>query len=372
MAETEDRDQRTEEATPRRREDARSKGQVALSSELVAALGLAGGVTLLATGGAALARATADGLARGLSALPALGTSELDARTSAALIRGSLDGVLGVLAAVALPTVLVAGLAGYAQVGFRFTPQAVEADPSKLDPLRGLQRVFSARSVVRAAFAALKIVLIASSAAVVAWLHVDDVARAGTNEVGPLLAALGTVALRATAAALLVIVVLALVDMLFQRFQLERDLRMSKREVKEEHRLTEGDPHVRARIRRLQRELAGRRQMADVPKATVVVTNPTHYSVALRYEREGARGRGAPRVVAKGVDRVALRIREIAAEAGVMCFEDVALARALHARCEIGDEIPLELYQAVAEVLAYVYRIRGAGALAPLREGTRP
>jgi len=124
---------------------------------------------------------------------------------------------------------------------------------------------------------------------------------------------------------------------------------------------SEGDPHLKARVRRVQREMASRRMMADVPKATVVVTNPTHYAVALRYDRdeETGAGRGAPVVVAKGVDHVAERIKEIAREAEVLCYEDVPLARALHAQCEIGDEIPVDLFQAVATVLAYVYRVQG-------------
>ena len=154
--------------------------------------------------------------------------------------------------------------------------------------------------------------------------------------------------------------ILGLIDLAFQRWQLERDLRMSRQEIKEENRITEGDPHVKARVRQLQREMATSRMMADVPKATVVVTNPTHFSVALLYDR-AAEGR-APRVVAKGVDFVAQRIRSVAGEAGVLCYEDPALARALHAQADIGQEIPEDLYAAVAEVLAYVYRLQGLAA----------
>src|SRR6185503_1902075 len=157
------------------------------------------------------------------------------------------------------------------------------------------------------------------------------------------------VALRTTVAALAVILLLAVLDALFQRRQYEGDLRMTRAEVKEEHRLTEGDPHVRARIRSVQRELAMRRMMEDVPKATVVVTNPTHFAVALRYEREDG-ARHAPLVVAKGVDHLAERIKEVARAHGVACHEDVPLARALHARVRIGQEIPEELYAAVAAV----------------------
>jgi flagellar biosynthetic protein FlhB len=164
-------------------------------------------------------------------------------------------------------------------------------------------------------------------------------------------------ALRTAVAALSVILVLAALDALFQRLQHERDLRMTRAEVKEEHRLSEGDPHVRARIRAVQRELAMRRMMSDVPRATVVITNPTHYAVALRYDKE--RG-GAPVVVAKGADHLAQRIKELARAAGVRCHEDVALARGLYSRSTVGQEIPAELYAAVAAVLATIYRMQEA------------
>src|SRR5262245_65434183 len=180
----------------------------------------------------------------------------------------------------------------------------------------------------------------------------------GSSELGPLLVALGVVLLRTSAAALGVILLLAVLDALYQRLQHERDLRMTRAEVKEEHRLAEGDPHVRARIRAVQREIAMRRMMSDVPEATVVVTNPTHYAVALRYEREGAAS--APVVVAKGIDHLAVRIQAVARENDVPCHEDVPLARALHARVAIGQAIPEELYAAVAAVLATVYRLQEA------------
>lgn len=363
MAEHADREQRTEQATPRRREEARERGQVALSSELVAALGLAGGVGALSMGGARFAHAVAGELERGLGLLSIAGTSELGVRESVVLLRALAVGIAGPLCAVVLPVVALSALAGYAQVGFRVAPKALEADPSKLDPLRGLQKILSARGAARTALALLKIVLISAAAGTVAWLHVDEIAHMGTSELGPLLPALGVILLRTAAAALAVILMLAVLDALFQRLQHERDLRMTRAEVREEHRLTDGDPHVRARIRALQRELATRRMMAEVPKATVVVTNPTHYAVALRYERE-AEGEpaGAPRVVAKGVDSLAERIKDLALASGVACHEDVPLARALYSRVRVGQEIPAELYQAVAAVLATVYRMREARA----------
>ncbi|NOT29135.1 MAG: EscU/YscU/HrcU family type III secretion system export apparatus switch protein [Planctomycetes bacterium] len=271
--------------------------------------------------------------------------------------------MLGALGLVVVPTVLVCALTGFLQVGFRLAPKALEADPNKLNPFKGMQRLFSLRGLVRTALSMAKIASITAAAATVAWLHVDDIARVGTSELGPLLAAVGVVVLRTAVAALTVILVLGALDALFQRLQNERDLRMTPAEVKEEHRLTEGDPQVRARIRAVQREFAMRRMMSDVPKATVVVTNPTHYAVAVRYERAEVAGtRTAPVVVAKGVDHLAQKIKDVARAHGVTCHEDVPLARALYARVRVGQEIPEELYAAVAAVLATVYRLEGAGA----------
>ncbi len=361
----EDREQRTEQATPRRRLEARERGQVPISLELTTALLLCAWAAALSSGGGRLARALGAELVGSFARLAELGHDELTVRSAARLMFEAGSTAARPLMLLLLPIWIFGALAAYVQIGFQVTPKAVAADLARLDPFKGLGRLFSARTTVRTLLALGKLLLIAGAMAAAAWSQVEEIASLSGADLGPLLAGLGHVALRCAAGGLLAVVLLAVADAAFQRWQHERDLRMSRQEVREELKTREGDPHVRARIRRLQRELAGRRQMADVPKATVVVTNPTHFAVALRYERAGARGRGAPRVVAKGVERVAQRIREIALEAGVVCYEDVALARALHARCEIGDEIPLELYQAVAEVLAYVYRVQGAGALSP-------
>jgi flagellar biosynthetic protein FlhB len=362
MAESEDADQRTEQATPRRRMEAREKGQVPISLELVAALLLIAWTAALAMGGGGLARSIGAGLGSALQELGEIGRSELSVESAAALVGDAGLQATRALLPLILPLFALAALAGYAQVGFQVTPKAIEADLAKLDPIKGLGRLFSARTLVRTLLASAKLAFVAGVMAAIAWGQVGRIAVLSGADLGPALAGAGHVALRCVCGALAAILVLAVLDTLFQRWQHERDLRMSRQELKEELRNLEGDPHIRARIRRVQRELASRRMMADVPKATVVVTNPTHFAVALKYERTTAEGKGlgAPRVVAKGVDAVAERIKSVAREASVPCYEDVALARALHARCEIGDEVPVDLYQAVAEVLAYVYRLEGA------------
>ena len=361
MADYEDKEQKTEEATPRRRDEARNEGQVAISSELMAALGLCVGMGVLALAGGQLAHASGLAIVQTIGSLGDLGTSDLDLPLSVALVRESVTSTGEILLVVILPAILVAGLAGYLQVGFRFAPKAIEFNPTKIDPVKGLKRFFSMRSVVRTVMAAAKVLCITLVVGVIACLHLGDVVNTGTSELGPLLVSLGHIALRCTAGALVVIVLLAVADLAFQRYQHSRDLRMTKQELKEEHRLTDGDPHVRARIRQIQRDMATKRMMAEVPEATVVVTNPTHYAVALRYEQDDPDSANrAPVVVAKGADHVAQRIKAIAEEHGVARHEDVQLARALHAQVEVGQEIPEELYAAVATVLGQVYRLRQA------------
>ncbi len=365
MADNEDKEQKTEEATPRREEEAREKGQVAMSSEIMSAVGLCVGVVVLAFGGQKLATAVGELIVTVVGMLPTAGQQELTIPGSPALARNSFLSVGGILLATTLPAILLGALSGYAQVGFRITPKAVELDPSKLNVVKGFGRLFSSRAVVRTVMALAKVLLIGAVVAIIAWNHVPEIVRLSDCEVNPLIAGVGHIALRCLTGALVVILALALVDLVFQRFQHGKDLRMTRKEVKEEHRLTAGDPHVKARIRQLQREMAGRRMMEDVPKSTVVVTNPTHYAVALQYDREGANGATrAPMVTAKGADHLAQQIKKVAQEADVVLYEDVPLARALYAQCDVGQEIPEDLYTAVAAVLGYVYRLRGMVARA--------
>jgi flagellar biosynthetic protein FlhB len=360
MAEDKSHGDKTEEATPRRREEAREQGQVALSSEATAALllfGWLGGFLLL---GGTLARATGGGLAFGIEELAERGTRELSLPDAAEIVTASLVPAAKAAALLIVPLLLLGMLVSYGQIGFRVTPKAVAIDFAKLDPAKGFGRLFSLRSLMRTLLAASKILVILTTVALIAWVQMGKIATLTASDLWPALAGVGHVALRCVVAALVAMLVLALADLFFQRWQHERELRMTRQELKQELKATEGDPHLRARIRAVQREMASRRMMSEVPKATVIVTNPTHYAVALRYRRDMEDDQRAPVVVAKGMDLVAQRIKELGREAGVPLYEDVALARALHARVELGQEIPTDLYTAVAEVLAFVYRVQGA------------
>ncbi len=362
MAELE-QDQRTERATPRRRAQAREEGQVALSSELVAAILTLGWLLAIAVGGGALSRQLGAQIDTAVQGLAQLGRAEWSASSAAALLGSSARAIAPTLLMFVIPLFILGLAVSYGQIGFAVVPKSIEFDLSKLDPARGWRKIFDRQAFVRVGLALAKIAALFGVVAGIAWSRLGEATRLAELELGPVLAGAGRIVLVCALAAIAAIVVLAACDWVFQRLRHERSLRMSRQEIREEQRNMEGDPHIRARVRRVQREMSRRRMMADVPKATVVITNPTHYAVAILYERHTGDGGDenasrAPRVVAKGVEHVAHKIRAIATAAGVPIHEDPPLARALHAQCEIGDEVPVGLYKAVAGVLAYVYHLR--------------
>jgi len=363
MAQESESGEKTEDATPRRREEAREKGQVALSSEFMSAITLGGALGAALLVGIPIMQSLGAGVRGSLMELGKDGTRVLDIPSAVEIVSNWGDIGTQNLMIFALPLLLIAVLVGYGQVGFYISPKALEWDLSKLNPVKGLTRMFSLRSVVRTGMATTKLVVIGATIFITAVLQMGKIAKISGTDLGPALIVIADVVLRAVVGGLIAILAIALIDLVFQRWQHEKDMRMTKQEIKEEFKNMDGDPHIKARIRQVQREMASRRMMSDVPDATVVVTNPTHFAVALKYDRESETG-SAPVVVAKGVDHVAQKIKEIAKEGGVLCFENVPLARALHAQCEVGDVIPEDLFEAVAGVLAYVYRVQGAPVLA--------
>jgi flagellar biosynthetic protein FlhB len=348
---SDDRFARTEAATPHRREEARKQGQVARSRDVQALGALLGAALALATGGAALR----DGLF-------ALARASFAGAAAPPETLGDFHGVLvghgGVVLRTLLPffaLTLAAGLAAsLAQTGFLWSPAALRFRPERLDPFAGLRRLVSVERVFEVARALLvtAVVLAVAWAAmrgrIPRWVELLRVSAAesalvSAREAGAL-----------AAAVLCALVPLAALDLAWHRFRHERGLRMTKQELKEEQRQQEGDPQARGRQRARQREISRSRMIAAVAAADVVVTNPTHYAVALRYDASAA---SAPEVLAKGRDRVAARIREAARVHDVPIVEDAPLTRLLYKSCEVGRQIPENLFQAVAEVLAYVYRL---------------
>lgn len=357
MAEESDQE-RSFAATPRREEQAREEGQVARSRELGTSLVLVAAAAALWW----LGPSTADSFGQLLRAGLAFDhASSLDAKN----MLQRLNGLSWQALALVLPWLAILSLAacagGVAMGGWLFSIKSFSADFSRLGLLRGLGKMVSGQSLAELGKALLKALLIVSVAVWLLWQ--DREALMSLGSVAPEGALAGVARLVVVAFLLLSgsTVLVALIDVPLQLWRHHKGLRMSLDEVKREMRESEGDPQLKARIRSLQREAARRRMMSEVPKADVVVTNPTHYAIALAY-REGSR---APQVVAKGHHLLAGKIREVAAAAGVPILEAPPLARALYKHAELGAEIPWQLYEAVALVLAWVMQLRAARSGAP-------
>ena len=360
MADTDQ--ERTEQPTGKRLEEARKEGRVPRSPDLSAAavLLIAGtGLRMLGPSiGASLAGLMRSGLDLSSAqmfdpqlALATAGSELLHALIACAPLFG-----LTIVAALAAPLALG---------GWNFSFEALAPNFSRLDPIAGFARLFSLRGAVELGKAFAKFLLVAGTAFLVLRNEAPRMLDLGKE---PLTAALAD-AVGLVADALLIMSatlgLIAAVDVPWQLWQHHKELRMTREEIREEHKESEGSPENKMRLRRAQRDLSRRRMMHEVPKADVVVTNPTHFAVALRYEENRMR---APRVVAKGADLIAARIRAIATEHSVPVFEAPPLARALFHNVEIGGEVPAELYVAVAQVLTYIYRLktaRAAGQLPP-------
>jgi flagellar biosynthesis protein FlhB len=350
---------RTEQATPRRLQKAREKGSVPRSVELAGAVSFLAVLMMSNYMGRAwvvsLSRLVGDGLA--LAARPDVALQPLPV----------LMAVAGRAAAITMPIILVlaavSALVLVSQSGFVFSLKPItEGGAARLNPFKGFGAVFSAKKAITAGWALVRLAFAALVAAAVAWPWLERTLMTPARSGSEILTAAGELFGRTMLRLAFVLAFLALADTLIQRYQYHRSLKMTKEEVKDERREMEGDPQTRSRQRARRLELARRRMMAEVPKADVVVTNPTHVAVALRYEPLKM---AAPRVVAKGRALVAERIREIARAHGVPVVEDAPLARSLLRSVPVGAGIPPQLYRAVAEILAYVYRMkrrRRAGA----------
>ncbi|MEW6583073.1 MAG: flagellar biosynthesis protein FlhB, partial [Actinomycetota bacterium] len=344
---------RTEKATPKRREEARKRGQVARSQEVNVAIGLLAAFGLLAVVGGTTLTSMRELMAGTLATAgdpPPITVPEAWSRLTGAMFDAAR------MLAPYLAVGAVAGiLASAIQVRPRITPERLKPRFQVLNPVTGIKKLFSPRSAVGLVKDLLKVALVG----VLTYLLVKDAMPSIEGltgaEPGQILAFVGGFVLKLGFAVAGLYLVIALGDVLFERFQHERDIRMTKDEVKREAKDQDINPHVRGAIKARQREMAMRRMMAAVPDADVVITNPTHYAVALRY----ARDLPAPRVIAKGMDNVAFRIIAVAREHGVTVLQDPPLARSLHAAVEVGDFIPAESFAAVAEILAYVYRVTG-------------
>ncbi len=353
-----DRDlNRTEQASAKRKEQARARGQVAVSRDVSTAAVLLGGFGLLYfLTHAAMTKLGALIKEWLISAADAGVRSRLTVDHVHEIVTKAGSDLLFLL----LP--LVAGIAvlgvgsTVAQTGFIWKTEGLGFDLGRLNPWPGLQRIASLRSLAELSKAVLKVLFIGAAGFYAVRNDVAILPELVQYPLDGILSTLGWLIIKTALSISIAVAFVAALDYGYQRFEWERNLRMSREEVKEEHREAEGDPHIRSRIRSLQRDMARKRMLADVKKADVVVTNPDHLAVALKYDQFRM---AAPVVVAKGAGYVAERIKEIAREHGVMVVENKFVARTLYKLVEVGREIPSDLYRAVAEILAFVYRVRG-------------
>ena len=345
--------ERTEQATPKRREEARQKGHVAKSVEINSAFVLLAGVlSLYAFSGSWLLQMSYEWR----HYFTALSSVSITADSVGSVLFPALWS-LGKFLAPVVGIVLITGVfANVAQVGFVLAGEPLVPKLERIDPIRGAKRLISARALVELLKGILKVLLVAWIAYGTLKGEKERMLLLADQSPLQILGYMGAVSFKVALRTALVLLALSLADYGYQRFEYERSLRMTKQEVKEELKQTEGYPLVKARIRSIQRALARRRMMKQVPESDVVITNPTELAVALKYDPEKM---AAPTVVAKGARKLAQRIKEIAQAHGVPIVENKPLARLLYQSVEVGMEIPVEAYQAVAEILAYVYRLKG-------------
>ena len=360
MAENEDGQEKTEQATPKKQEEARKKGQVPRSRELTTmAMLLMGAVSMTLMGGP---------IVQQLGGVMRMGLQIEKAKIfdpwalieilSQAIYQGFMSLIPFLL--VMLVTALAAPVA---LGGWAFSTEAMSFKTEKLNPLKGLKRIFAVRGLIELVKALAKFLLIGSVGAGLLWHYLPELMGLGREPVVSALAHLGSilsVSFIVLSASLLLI---AAIDIPFQLWDHSKNLKMTRQEVKDEAKNTEGKPEVKARIRAMQREVAQRRMMQEIPKADVVITNPTHYAVALRYDADRM---AAPVVVAKGVELVAGQIRAVATANNVPFFEAPPLARALYYSTDIEQQVPAGLYLAVAQILAYIFQLKASVAGGPI------
>ena len=342
--------EKTEEPTAKKRADARKKGQVARSQEINSAFVLLIGFFAL--------KLLWDSIYFTIATYTTYVFSNLNQTVDTENILRIFIGIVIILAKTAFPIMIFIMLIGLAvnffQVGLNFNTESIEFKLDKLNPINGFGRIFSKRSLVELAKSFFKILVIGFF--LYRFIHEQILAMPQFMffDLTTSLALVAEIIFRMAFVVIGVIMIMSFLDYGYQKWQTTQDLKMSKQEVKDEMKQTEGDPQIKGKIRQKQRQMAMARMMKEVPKADVIITNPTHYAVALSYEQ----GMTAPTVIAKGQDLVAQRIKEIGREARVPIIENKPLARTLFAVVQVGDSVPQELYQAVAEVLAYVYRLK--------------
>ena len=348
MADDTDPESKTEEPSAKKLSDARAKGDVVKSADIPQLASLAGAVSVILIAGGWLTR---DLMAALYPFIAHAGTIDLSSGGAMVVMKQATLAALPPLVLVMIATAVLGVVANVAQTGFMLTPDKLKPDFNKLDLLKGLGRIFGMDGLVQFAKSVLKI----GVTALIAWMVLKPNVGEVRNLVGMDVAAMIPEAVELSKKLLMMVIIFlvatAAFDWFWQRQRFMNRMRMTLQEVKEEFKQSDGDPHIKGKRRQIQMQRSRQRMMQAVPKATVVVMNPTHYAVALKYEPGET---PAPLCVAKGVDELALKIRAIAEEHGVPVLEDPPLARALHASVEVDEEIPVEHFEAVAKVISFI------------------
>ena len=347
-------EEKTEKPTPKKRQDVRKKGEVAKSRELPSVSVLMSGILTLAVFFPFMNTQMRMVMEKALHEFPStdLGLADM-VNLSQELIGMFLLMVGPIMAAVFITAIL----SNIMQVGFLLSGESIKPKLSKLNPLKGFARLFSVQSLMEFFKSMAKLLIVGLVSYFAIRGELDRIPGLMDMELKGILAYILITTLKITIICALAMVVLVAADYAFQKWQFEKRIKMTKKEVKDELKTSEGDPLIKSRIKSIQMEMSRKRMMQDVPKADVVITNPTHFAVAIKYDRTVM---GAPQLLAKGANEVARRIKELAKQHQIPVVENKELARNLFASVDIGQEIPVDLYQAVAEVLAYIYKLKSA------------
>ena len=361
MADDSDPESKTEEPSAKKLSDARAKGDVVKSADIAQLASLAGAVSVLLIAGGWLTRDLANAL---YPFIAHAGTIELSSGGAMLVMKQAVMAALPPLVLVMVVASALGVVANVAQTGFMLTPDKLKPELSKLDPMKGLGRIFGMQGMIQFAKSIVKI----GVTAIIAWMVLKPNVGEVRNLVGMDVVSLIPEAIKLSKKLLIMVIIFLVAtsafDWFIQRQQFMKRMRMTLQEVKDEFKQSDGDPHIKGKRRQIQMQRSRQRMMQAVPKATVVVMNPTHYAVALKYEPGET---PAPMCVAKGVDELALKIRAIAEEHGVPVLEDPPLARALHASVEVDEEIPVEHFEAVAKVISFIMNGKKPQARQPAR-----
>lgn len=355
MAENADGSEKSEEPTQKKLDDARDKGQVPRSKELTTLLMTLSAAIFLLMYGGVMMQGFINLATQGLSFNRDVAFDEL--KLFDLIIAIVMDGIY-LIAPFILVMVIVALISPTLLGGWSFSAKAIAPKASKLNPASGIKRMFSANALLELFKALAKFSLVISMATYFLYFAFDEVLGLGVEPLQFAMAHAGSLIVQAFIFITLSLLVIAIIDVPFQLWQHNKQLKMTKQEVKEEHKQQEGNPEVKGRIRQVQREMSQRRMMQKVPEADVIITNPTHFAVALKYDPESMR---EPLVIAMGSDFMAAQIRTIAKDNNITIVEAPPLARALYYNAELDRPIPYDLFKAVASVLAYVYQLKESG-----------